>query len=600
MTEALYARRLAIDVAPYAPFAAHMRAQRERGEPLPEPLRRFLVYHLFLREPIGLERLSQLLDATYKNRSAPGAEAQHSSSSAMLFGVLALQDDYACAAAVKLVFDINSLRTPKYRADAKPASDVPASEVQPPMLLVPPVSETAPPEPAQALAWSDDPLDSILSPHDDDADPPSSLRMRAFSPTIDGDATDTGSGSGSGSSAGVGAGAERATPESIVVSPHDPTRFFSMDDSLRVERQLYRDVVAKLLLLRVTPHLVAPLANVRFEKPALFWSDVRAQGDTRHARTLRTLLTRETLHEYARSYEYVNGHPMGENEGRVWLGQQTLAALVLENCAGETLHAYCVRRAAEAGREPRKRYDGEWRAIAFQLVYTLAALAEVGLAHNDLHTGNIFVERRSAPVLASYVIDDYTVYYVHSRVCLKIYDWDMATKMSSPYAPQEIVNHGLAARDLCAQVGACHHPERRRYVAPFFDAFTVLTLLHSSTSNVLLRAFIERVIDSEWLAQAATNPSAALSYPNRACWRQDGADGSGANAGCRPIARADVAGASRQTRKSPTRMQTPRAALSDPYFSRLLALPSALPSENYALCSYATFVLAPGAALFGD
>ena len=185
---------------------------------------------------------------------------------------------------------------------------------------------------------------------------------------------------------------------------------------------------------------------------------------------------------------------------------------------------------------------------------------------------------------------------MRSRVCLKLYDFDMATKTPSAHAPQEIVNHGLAARDLCARVGACHRAPSRRYAAPFFDAFTALTLLYEGTRDAPLRAFIERVIDAEWLAQAPD--ASVVAYPNRACWHQGA--GSGSDGVCRPIALADVAGASHQSRRATTRMLTPRAALADKYFNRFLALPAALPAEYYALCSHTERVLAPGPSLFGN
>jgi len=69
-------------------------------------------------------------------------------------------------------------------------------------------------------------------------------------------------------------------------------------------------------------------------------------------------------------------------------------------------------------------------AIFVQIAYTLECFNRIGLIHNDLHTGNVFIERLSNPIDFQYVITDETgeniikIINIQSKYFVRIFDFD--------------------------------------------------------------------------------------------------------------------------------------------------------------------------------
>lgn len=64
-------------------------------------------------------------------------------------------------------------------------------------------------------------------------------------------------------------------------------------------------------------------------------------------------------------------------------------------------------------------------SIMFQVLYALAVLEKHKLLHNDLHTGNIRLERLSNPVNLCFDANG-TTYQFNTKYIIYIYDWDLA------------------------------------------------------------------------------------------------------------------------------------------------------------------------------
>ena len=69
--------------------------------------------------------------------------------------------------------------------------------------------------------------------------------------------------------------------------------------------------------------------------------------------------------------------------------------------------------------------DKDLYFLFFQLLYTLKILENYKIMHNDLHIGNILIERLKQPITLSYKIKD-RVYKFDTIHLLKIFDWDMS------------------------------------------------------------------------------------------------------------------------------------------------------------------------------
>jgi hypothetical protein len=113
--------------------------------------------------------------------------------------------------------------------------------------------------------------------------------------------------------------------------------------------------------------------------------------------------------------------------------------------------------------------------ILFQIAYTLVVFEDFGLMHNDLHTGNVFVEELSEPVQFVFRIDDNDqrtrdVYY-H----VKIYDFDRSTKRPTN-VNKGTLNNNLLDSTYCDLIGTCNE------FIPSKDWYTIVKIIFLSTA----------------------------------------------------------------------------------------------------------------------
>ena len=94
-------------------------------------------------------------------------------------------------------------------------------------------------------------------------------------------------------------------------------------------------------------------------------------------------------------------------------------------------------------------------SILFQIAMACCILNEIGVAHNDLHNGNILVERLPKPAYCVYVINQ-VPYIFHTQVIVRIYDFDRA------YAPS-------LKRNSFLDDGACARNNQCNYIHPLKD-----------------------------------------------------------------------------------------------------------------------------------
>ncbi len=73
--------------------------------------------------------------------------------------------------------------------------------------------------------------------------------------------------------------------------------------------------------------------------------------------------------------------------------------------------------------------------ILFPIIFTLACFAEIGLSHNDLHIGNVFVQEHNQPIpLIGYRIDKTTIVLLSNVKYLPLlYDFDRSCKLPTKY-----------------------------------------------------------------------------------------------------------------------------------------------------------------------
>lgn len=151
------------------------------------------------------------------------------------------------------------------------------------------------------------------------------------------------------------------------------------------------------------------------------------------------------------------------------------------------------------------------KIMIFQILYTLECFIQVGLQHNDLHGGNIFVTEGDKPTDYYYLIPESDKYFhLKTSFCIKIFDFDRASKFSTKYNKKIFNNYTLEDTDartssplsLCDDIGECNIKNDK------FDAFKILYTLYTSYPQT--QKFILQFVEKDLLFKK-------LSFPGLLC-----------------------------------------------------------------------------------
>ena len=232
----------------------------------------------------------------------------------------------------------------------------------------------------------------------------------------------------------------------------------SLDNSLLIEQDIYKNIVNRLLKNKITPHLVALIDSFVCNN---FMDLIK--------------LHPKAIEQLNKIYEFKSRSGVKMFE---FYYRDRANIMVLERNHGFTLS----KRIADLPAQQIK-------SLVFQVLYTLAAFNKVGLTHNDIHMGNILVQDTNVPEFIDY-ITDYGVYHVPTYGLLaKIYDFDWAqanktnTKYSSPFF-DSIKEHG------CVQPENCN-------LNPMFDTWFFLgSLITLFSKSDKLTDFMDAIVNT--------------------------------------------------------------------------------------------------------
>jgi len=116
----------------------------------------------------------------------------------------------------------------------------------------------------------------------------------------------------------------------------------------------------------------------------------------------------------------------------------------------------------------------EWLSVLFQVYYTLLIFNFYGLRHNDLHLGNILMEKSLKQTFKYYTTQNLDLYYeIPVKDCVKIYDFDWSASNSSLYAV-----HNQKLDEYCQPFGVCNNKN------PKFDAFVFTYMLYHTAKDM--------------------------------------------------------------------------------------------------------------------
>ena len=129
-----------------------------------------------------------------------------------------------------------------------------------------------------------------------------------------------------------------------------------------------------------------------------------------------------------------------------WRPNVKISLLLLEKIVGDEVMTLEVLQ-DRASRDDELK-NNVFPQVMFQIIFSLAIMAEFELAHNDLHCGNILVVKHSKPVERYYKVGR-QIYKIHTKYVPYIFDWDYA--YCAYLGPNEKLNYLY-----CAQLNICN------------------------------------------------------------------------------------------------------------------------------------------------
>lgn len=169
--------------------------------------------------------------------------------------------------------------------------------------------------------------------------------------------------------------------------------------------------------------------------------------------------------------------------------------------------------------------EEDWIAIFMQTVFCLAFFEDIGIMHHDLHLGNIWLDKtdqkvryvlginkESKPIV---VVTDYIV---------KIYDFDNAAVLETPYSVWKGSRENTLLRERCPLLGECNLMNVGR------DYAQVCWWLRRASHLLprLVNDIITTSVDPQFLANSAADDGGTLSWMGQPCVSR------GAHNACQP------------------------------------------------------------------
>lgn len=159
--------------------------------------------------------------------------------------------------------------------------------------------------------------------------------------------------------------------------------------------------------------------------------------------------------------------------------------------------------------------------VLFQIAYTLAVFQRFGIMHNDLHPGNVFVQKLTQPILLSYKISDAITVERQVLYFVYVYDFDHGCKIPTKVDQTRIENQMLEKDLFCKQAGECNKFSKN------FDWYNVVWHLFQSpvltdhTKNHIRTIFSKMYIEKKAISRFIPTTLGDLSHSGHMCFCGD-------------------------------------------------------------------------------
>lgn len=235
-----------------------------------------------------------------------------------------------------------------------------------------------------------------------------------------------------------------------------------LNNSLKIEQQIYENVTEKLILNYNTPHLMKCLGVVK----SCGVEDI-----------MNSFKNKEELTIFKDCRKTINKKVYDVND---------VSMLILEKCQGKTLHYYS---------QHENLNEAEVLNILFQLLYTLKCFEQIKLTHNDMHMNNIFINKLKEPEERIYYITKDRWVKINVTYDVKIFDYDRG----SIYHPSVDRNFMLDIK-FCETYNECSSYDPKRDLQSVIS--TVYQYFRNSRrfiKNCTSIGFLSKTYDREYM-----------------------------------------------------------------------------------------------------
>lgn len=227
------------------------------------------------------------------------------------------------------------------------------------------------------------------------------------------------------------------------------------DNSLQVERSIYSEVINPLILKRNTPFLVAFYGELKSAcSPQQVYNSMPAADKDSFKRFFDDI--RETG-------DYHTSKPM--------------QMLITERAMG--------KQVSDVDFSKFSNPEATFFEMLFQILWTLLCFRDVGLSHNDLHNGNVFLNKdETGNIYLAY--NKYTTFQFNRTLSTQIFDFDFSCKVPTKFNDCSIHNNKLEQKwngstTVCQQYGFCNNYDERRDITRFL---TYMLIAHKNRKQI--------------------------------------------------------------------------------------------------------------------
>jgi len=262
------------------------------------------------------------------------------------------------------------------------------------------------------------------------------------------------------------------------------------DNSTQVEIDVYKYITNPLILNGNTPHVMLYLTSGTCDH---FLDSLHTQM---HSNKIAESLFKKLL-KHQNSPE-VKSKGFNFNKANI---------LVLEKGGGIELADFNMKIKLQS-----------WFVILYQVLYSILCFQQVGLSHNDLHSGNIFVEVLPERKLMVYYDNPYnTISYkaIDTDIFCRILDFDLASVQPTDLEDDRITNTRLEKANYCKKINTKNYVAGAgicNFMNPKQDAFKFLFhVYHEPQVPKQVKTWIKKQVNKNLLQK--------MRVELNACWQ---------------------------------------------------------------------------------